>query len=84
MALVGSGYGSILLGWINKVTFRITVNVYEVSLTPVSGHVRPHGFSAFQTLEDKRSSLFRRRSFSDCQRLFNSNDVSKELALSCG
>lgn len=64
-------------------TFRITTTVYEMSLTPVSGHMRTNGFSTFYTLKDKRSSLFRQSSFFDCQRFFNSNDVSKKLTLSC-
>jgi len=41
------GYVSIRFRRINKLTFLITADVYEMSLAPVSSHMGTNGFSAF-------------------------------------
>lgn len=74
---------SLVPGWVNKLALRVAAQVHKMRGAPVTGHMGTNSFSAFYALKDKRSSILRRCGFSDCQRFFNGNDVSKKLALGC-
>jgi hypothetical protein len=68
---------------VNKLALNIATEVRKVRLASVSGNVWPYGVAAFQAFKNKRPSVFRFCSFPDCQRFFNSDDVTKKFTLGC-
>jgi hypothetical protein len=73
----------IVSGLITKLALRIATQVHEMRRAFVSGIVRPNGFSAFYTLKAKRLSFSSRCGVSDCQRLFNRNEMPIKFTLVC-
>ena len=72
-------YGLEIPRWISELALRITAYMTKMRRVFVAADVRPKRRPAFYTLKKKRIPVALRCGVSNCQGLFNCDDVTKNL-----